>query len=64
MPITNKLYQVISAHAVLVEDSGNAANYPHGSTFHANSANKSIARLLRMNLIREVSSRENPSSAK
>lgn len=63
MSNSNKLYQVISVQSVMVEDGGNATSHSHGATFYGSSTNKGIARLLRMNLIREVTARETPNSS-
>lgn len=61
MPVSHKLYQVVSGQAVMVENaSGNSAVYPTGEKFEANPNDKSIIRLLRINAIREVTKREIP----
>lgn len=61
MPVMNKIFQVVSPRAVMVEHAGgNAVNHPPGERFAASPTDRSIVRLLRMNLIREVSAREIP----
>lgn len=61
MPVMNKVYEVISASAVMVEHiGGNAVVHPPGDRFAANPTDRSVVRLLRINAIREVSVREIP----
>lgn len=61
MPVMNKIYEVISASAVMVEHlGGNAVIHPPGDRFAASPNDRSIVRLLRINAIREVSPREIP----
>lgn len=61
MNIRNKTYQVVSKSSVMVEFAdGNAVSFPAGKTFEANPLNAHIVRLLRINAIREVTSREIP----
>lgn len=61
MPVFQKIYEVISPRAVMVEHAGgNASNHAPGDRFAANPASKCIVRLLRINAIREVSAREIP----
>lgn len=55
----DQTYQVVSRSAVTVEfPNGNVVSYPSGASFQAHPTNSNIVRLLRINSIREVSSRE------
>lgn len=59
-----KTYQVVSKNPVMVEFAdGNAISFPSGKIFEANALNDHIARLLRINAIREVTAREIPNIA-
>ena len=64
MSTRNKTYQVVSKSPVMVEFAdGNAASIPAGQMFDANPLSPHIVRLLRINSIREVTSREIPNFA-
>lgn len=59
MPARRKTYQVISARPVTVDfPGGNTMNYRNGHRFIADPSNRNVVRLLRLNLIREVTPRE------
>ena len=56
-----RTYQVVSRSAVTVEfPDGNAVSYPPGFSFQAQPGNASLMRLMRINSVREVTSRELP----
>jgi hypothetical protein len=51
----------VSPSAVTVEfPNGNVVSYPTGFMFKAHPTNRAVSRLLRMNLIRQVTQREVP----
>lgn len=57
----DQTYQVVSPSAVTVEfPNGNVVSYPTGFMFKAHPTNQCVARLLRMNQIRQVTPREVP----
>jgi len=57
----DQTYQVVSRSAVTVEfPNGNVVSYPTGFMFSAHPTNGAVTRLLRMNLIRQVTPREVP----
>ena len=57
----DQTYQVVSPSAVTVEfPNGNVVSYPTGFMFKAHPTNTAVTRLLRMNLIRQVTPREVP----
>ena len=57
----DQTYQIVSPSAVTVEfPNGNVVSYPTGFMFKAHPTNASVSRLLRMNLIRQVTPREVP----
>jgi len=61
----DQTYQVVSRSAVTVEfANGNVVSYPAGFMFTAHATNASVTRLLRNNLIRQVTPREIPTFAK
>ena len=61
MTAFQKIYEVISANAVMVEHAGgNPSVHPPKDRFASHPNNKSVVRLLRINAIREVSTREIP----
>lgn len=58
----DQTYQVVSRAAVTVEfPNGNVVNYPTGFMFQAHPTNASVVRLVRQNLVRQVTQREVPS---
>ncbi|MGD9725616.1 MAG: hypothetical protein AB7L09_03350 [Nitrospira sp.] len=58
----DQTYQVVSPSAVTVEfPNGNVVSYPTGFMFKANPTTPAVTRLLRLNLIRQVTPREVPS---
>lgn len=57
----DQTYQVVSPSAVTVEfPNGNVVSYPTGFMFKAHPTNRAVTRLMRMNLIRQVTPREVP----
>jgi hypothetical protein len=63
MSIRSRTFQVTSNTPVMVEtEDGNAMSFPAGKCFVANPLSPHIVRLLRINAIREVTSREIPNT--
>ena len=57
----DQTYQVMSRSAVTVEfPNGNVVSYPTGFVFKAHPTNSTVTRLMRQNLIRQVTPREVP----
>mgnify|MGYP003394252074 CR=1 FL=1 len=61
MSSRERTYQVVGKSAVTVDfPDGNSINYPAGSVFKAEPSNSSVIRLVRINSVREMSTREIP----